>query len=96
MSEALFEMPALDAHTLAQRARRDAREVCPGPHVLLPNMSYACGGSILTKTGGFMFIGPDNFADIGCPDCAAIGHDELRTEVRRQQGKENGGGGDEA
>lgn len=67
--------------------RVDEREQCPGPHVLLPNMSYACGGDITAKTGGFMFIGPDNYSEVGCPDCSAIGHQELRLAVRRIQGR---------
>lgn len=74
MSETLFEI--------------DDREQTTGPHVLLPNMAYACGGNILTKTGGFMFLGADNFAEIGCADCAAIGHDALLTEQRAQQGRQ--------
>lgn len=66
----------------------DEREQVDGPHVLLPNMSYACGGNVLTKTGGFMFLGLTNFAEIGCPTCRTIGHDALLTEQRAQQGRQ--------
>lgn len=77
-----------DQPTLFEVARRDDREVCPGPHVLMPCMGYACGGDILTKTGGFLFLQPDNFHEIGCSDCAAFGHAALSAEIQRQQGRQ--------
>lgn len=72
---ALFEVP-----------RRDDREVCPGPHVLMPCMAYACGRDILTATGGFLLLGPGNWDQVGCPECRAPGPEALTAEIRRQQG----------
>lgn len=66
----------------------DDRKPAIGPHVLLPNMGYACGGSILDKQGGFLFLGLHNFAEVGCPECRAIGHDALLAEQKAQQGRQ--------
>ena len=66
----------------------DDREPAAGPHVLMPNMGYACGGSILTKQGGFMFLGPDNWHEVGCPECRGLGHAELLEEQHAQQGRQ--------
>ena len=68
----------------------DQREPASGPHVLLPNMAYACGGSILTKQGSFTFLTTaENFdSQVGCPDCHAIGYDALLNEQRTQQGRQ--------
>lgn len=66
----------------------DDREPATGPHVLLPDMSYACGGNILTKAGGFMFLGADNFAAVGCGECRTIGPAELLATQRAMQGRQ--------
>lgn len=66
----------------------DDREPSTGPHVLMPNMAYACGGNPLTKQGGFMFLGLDNFAEVGCADCRAVGRDALFAEQRAMQGRQ--------
>jgi hypothetical protein len=54
-------------------------------HVLLPNMSYACGGNILTKVGASR-CGPGGWSLITCPDCRAFGQDYLAAVVRWMQG----------
>lgn len=75
MTSALFEL--------------DDREITAGPHVLLPNMAYACGGSIQTKQGGFVVgAAGDNWARVGCPDCRAIGQDTILAEQQAQQGRQ--------
>ena len=58
-----------------------------GRHVLLPNMSYACGGSILTKDGGFTVgVGAGQWDDVTCPECRGYGRDYLAAVCRYQQG----------
>lgn len=67
----------------------DDREPTPGPHVLMPSMGYACGGSILTKQGGFVVgAAGDNWPRVGCPECRAIGQDVLLAEQAAQQGRQ--------
>jgi hypothetical protein len=67
----------------------DDREPAIGPHVLMPNMSYGCGGSILTKQGGFVVgAAGDNWPRVGCPECRAIGQDALLAEQAEQQGRQ--------
>lgn len=66
----------------------DDRTPSAGPHVLMPSMGYACGGSILTTQGGFMFLTETNFDQVGCPECRALGHVELLAEQRAQQGRQ--------
>lgn len=67
---------------------RAAREGDPAAvHVLLPNMSYACGGNILTKAGTSR-CGAWKWDEITCPDCRAHGQEPLQREVYRQQGLE--------
>lgn len=55
-------------------------------HVLMPNMAWACGGSILTKGGHIAFL--SNWADVDCPACLAEGYDSIRTRTYLQQGLE--------
>ena len=66
----------------------DDREPSAGPHVLLPNMAYGCGGSILTKQGGFVVGAAGDFDRVGCPDCRAIGQAALLEEQAAQQGRQ--------
>lgn len=68
----------------------DDREPAIGPHVLLPNMGYACGGSILTKQGSFTFLTNAELfnGQVGCPDCHGLGFDALQAEQRAQQGRQ--------
>lgn len=56
-------------------------------HVLMPNMAYACGGSILTKAGHFT-VGPHLWDAVTCPGCRQQGHDALAAECREQQGRQ--------
>lgn len=58
-------------------------------HVVMPCMGYACGGSLLD--GGNFVIGPLPYWDrVTCPDCRAIGVDDLVAECRRQQSDQAG------
>ncbi len=66
----------------------DGREPTPGPHVLMPNMAYACGGSILTKQGGFVVGASGDFTLVGCPECRDLGQDALLAEQAAQQGRQ--------
>lgn len=67
----------------------DNREIAQGPHVLMPWMGYACGGSILTKQGGFVVgAGGDNWPRVGCPACRALGQDQLVAEQAAAQGRQ--------
>lgn len=65
----------------------DEREGADVVHVLLPNMSYACGGNILTKRGTSR-CGTTDWDRITCPDCLAFGHEVLTEAVCRMQGRE--------
>lgn len=56
-------------------------------HVLLPDMSYACGGSILTKRGHFT-VGAHRWDEVTCPDCRVHGQDVLLEESRAMQGRQ--------
>ena len=66
----------------------DDREPTPGPHALLPNMAYGCGGSIITKQGGFIVGAAGDFDRVGCPECRAIGQEALLAEQAAQQGRQ--------
>jgi hypothetical protein len=58
-------------------------------HVLMPDMSYACGGSILTKRGGFRVgVAGDNWGKVTCRTCRSFGRDALRDESRAMQGRQ--------
>lgn len=56
-------------------------------HVLMPNMAYACGGSILTKVGTFV-VGARPWSRVTCPDCVALGESTLLEESLAQQGRQ--------
>lgn len=56
-------------------------------HVLMPDMSYACGGSVLTKRGHFQ-VGISNWAAIDCNGCREPGESTLRLEIRAMQGRQ--------
>ena len=58
-------------------------------HVLMPNMAYACGGSILTKRGHFT-VGITTWDAVTCEECRAHGEDSLRAEMRAMQGRQAG------
>lgn len=52
-------------------------------HILMPNMAWACGGSIATKGGHIEFLsGWDN---VTCPDCLSEGRASIFLRSRRQQ-----------
>ena len=58
-------------------------------HVMQPCMRYACGGCICGCSGpkGRMVLGvgnDDNWARVTCPECRAIGREELIADARRQ------------
>lgn len=74
VSETLFDLEPTD-----ERIGPDVT------HVLMPDMSYACGGSILTKRGHFQ-VGINDWATIDCAECRHFGEQALRAEMRRQQG----------
>lgn len=76
VNETLFDLEPADERTGPDAA-----------HVLMPDMSYACGGSILTKRGHFQ-VGIRDWAAIDCAECRQYGEDELRAEMRRQQGRQ--------
>ncbi len=52
-------------------------------HVVMPNMAYACGGSILD--GGRIVIGPSRWAEVTCLDCLGCGQAALAAECQRMQ-----------
>lgn len=58
-------------------------------HVLMPCMTYACGGDIV-NTGGRFQVGINDWSAIDCPDCRVFGEDGLRAEMRRQQSEQAG------
>jgi hypothetical protein len=63
-------------------------------HVLMPNMVYACGGSILDDEpkpqGGRRYqIGVEDWSAVTCPDCLAFGEVDVRNMINRQQGRED-------
>jgi len=62
--------------------------VCDEPIHVVPNMAYGCGGSILTKQGGFVVGAAGDFDRVGCPDCRAIGQAALLEEQAAQQGRQ--------
>lgn len=76
MSETLFDLEPTD-----DRIGPDVT------HVLMPDMSYACGGSILTKRGHFT-VGAHRWDDVTCADCRVHGQDALMTESRAMQGRQ--------
>lgn len=78
MNETLFDLePA------------DAREGDPSlTHVLMPNMAYWCGGSILTKAGTFVVGIGGNWGQVTCPECRAGGKDAIQVEIAAQQGRQ--------
>ena len=78
MSETLFDLePA------------DTREGDPTvTHVLMPNMAYWCGGSILTKAGAFVVGVGGNWSQVTCPVCRAGGKETIQAEIAAQQGRQ--------
>lgn len=56
-------------------------------HVLMPNMAYACGRNMLDHGGRFQ-TGINDWPAITCPECSTLDPDELRTEIRAQQGRQ--------
>jgi len=78
MSEALFDLePA------------DDREGDPNvTHVLMPNMAYWCGGSILTKRGHFVVGVAGNWERVTCPECREAGPEVIQAEIAAQQGRQ--------
>lgn len=58
-------------------------------HVLMPCMSYACGGCICGCSGepGTLTVGVTRWDDVTCPDCRSPGRPALEVEIRRQQGR---------
>lgn len=79
MSDGLFPLALVET---------DDREGSPEHrHVLMPNMAYACGGSILTKRGGFT-VGTSLWQRVTCPVCRGLGRAFLATECKRQQGNQ--------
>lgn len=68
----------------------DQPERTTGVHVLMPCMSFACGRQMTDRqhNGWVMSTGDDDWAKVTCPDCRAIGREELRVESRRQQGNQ--------
>lgn len=54
-------------------------------HVLMPCMAYACGQNIVDHGGSFQ-VGINNWDAITCPGCRRHDPDELRADMRRQQG----------
>lgn len=65
----------------------DTRAGAEVTHVLMPNMAYACGGSILTKRGHFT-VGITTWDAVTCDDCRTTGEDVLRAEIRAMQGRQ--------
>lgn len=61
-------------------------------HVLMPNMAYACGLTVLDFAPGHarMIVGPsaDLWDTVTCRGCLAPGREALVAESRRQQGLE--------
>lgn len=58
-------------------------------HVMQPCMRYACGGCICGCSGpkGSMVLGvgnDSNWERVSCPECRAIGREELIADARRQ------------
>lgn len=70
-------------------AQQHPQSLCAGgclTHVLMPNMGYACGETILTVAGHFE-MGTSNFDKVTCPGCRAEGIEEIRVRMRRQMGQ---------
>jgi hypothetical protein len=79
VSDTLFDLEPVDEREGSAR----------NTHVLLPDMSYACGGSILTKRGHFRVgVGGGNWAKVTCAECRSIGEDVLAAESRAMQGRQ--------
>lgn len=61
-------------------------------HVLMPNMAYACGLTVLDFPAGqgrfVVGAGEDRWDDVTCPECRAPGRDALLADSRRMQGLE--------
>ena len=57
-------------------------------HVLMPNMAYWCGGSILTKAGTFVVGVGGNWGQVTCPECRAGGKETIQAEIAAQQGRQ--------
>ena len=67
----------------------DDREGNPDlTHVLMPNMAYTCGGSILTKRGTFVVGVGGTWDRVTCPDCRAVGLEQIQAEIAAQQGRQ--------
>ena len=78
MSETLFDLEAVDT-----------REGDPTlTHVLMPNMAYWCGGSILAKAGTFVVGVGGNWGQVTCPECRAGGKEAIQAETAAQQGRQ--------
>lgn len=57
-------------------------------HILMPNMSYVCGGNIVTSGGHFvMTLDPEARKRVDCPGCRATNLWAVQDEFKRQQGR---------
>lgn len=79
-------MTQLALFDVAPPRRTDRRPDSDLTHILMPCMAWACGGDIVTKGGHIAFL--DQLDRVTCPDCLALDPEELRSEQRRQQGKQ--------
>lgn len=71
-----------------EHATKHAASCCNGDclhHVLMPNMAWACGGSITTKGGHIEFL--SGWQNVTCPDCLTEGIGSIRRRSRWQQGR---------
>lgn len=62
--------------------------LCPGDcttHILMPNMAWACGGSIITKGGHIGWL--HTYDKVTCPDCLSEGFQETQRRQRAQLGQ---------
>jgi hypothetical protein len=70
----------------------DSLHGIPQVHVLMPNMAYACGLTVLDFRPGHarMIVGPseERWDTVTCPECRAPGREALAAQSRRQQGCE--------
>lgn len=65
----------------------DLEPPCTTVHILMPCMTYVCGGSILDTPGRFQ-VGINDWDAITCPGCRAPGADSIVADTRRQQGSQ--------
>lgn len=55
-------------------------------HVLMPSMSYACGGNILTAKGRSVFSAATEWDAVSCAACREQGQERIWRASKAQQG----------